>query len=367
MPTEKLKVLHVIARFNIGGTARYLGTLLPDLEVKDSDPKLLVGGVQRGEVEDSSLANLSFTRIESLGRRIDLIADTKSYFRIRRIIKEYEPHLIHSHTFKAGLLCRLMYFGIPKVHTFHSHLLTDPEFSKLQLKAIVGIEKILAIFTKKIIVTGWSVATDLLSVGVGVPNQYVSIPGESRLTDLLPREAARKNLRLGNEFTILWSARVAPVKNPRLLVQVAELMPDCKFLMAGDGIELDAISKSAPPNLIILGFVDIKDIVMAGDVFLSTSLNEGIPYSVLEAQSGFLPVVAIKAGAISEIVEDAINGYLVAPDAEEIVDKLQKLRLNSELIERMKSNLRAASSNKLPGTSFSDKHVELYREVLNRN
>ena len=367
MPTEKLKVLHVIARFNIGGTARYLGVLLPELEARNSNSKLLVGRVQQGEVEDSSLVNLNFARIESLGRRINFIADMKSYFRIRRIVKDYRPHLIHSHTFKAGMLCRLMYFRIPKVHTFHGHLLTDPEFSKHQMKAIVNIERFLAIFAKKLIVTGWSVATDLLAIGVGRPNQYVSIPGESHLSGLLQRKVARKNLGLSNEFTILWSARVVPVKNPKLLVQVAKLMPDCIFLMAGDGIELDAIIESGPHNLKILGFVDLREIITAADVFLSTSLNEGIPYSILEAQSVSLPVVAVKAGALSEIIKDGVNGYLVGPNADEIVSRIEKLRASPELIESMKSSSLATSLTNHSKTSFSERHIELYREVLSTN
>lgn len=366
MTSESMRVLHVIARMNIGGTARYLSDLLPDLNSKDINTQLAVGRVQNGEIEDSSLAQLNFTRIESLGRRISLFADINSYFKLRRAVNRYKPDVIHTHTFKAGVLCRLMYPAIPKVHTFHGHLLTDPEFSEVQRKVIVNIERVLALFTRKIVVTGAQVAVDLLSLGIGSPSKYVSIPGQIYPISSLPRGAARVNLGLGNEFTILWSARVVPVKNPKLLVQVAMMMPECRFIMAGDGVDLDSIIELAPPNLNILGFVDVKEILLAADVFLSTSLNEGIPYSILEAQSVNLPVVAVKAGALSEIIKDGVNGYLVEPHAEVIVSKIQKLMSNPELMDSMKSSSRDMSLSHQSEISFATKHVELYKEILSK-
>jgi len=351
---------------NIGGTARYLSNLLPDLNSKQVDTLLAVGRVQKGEVEDSNLANLNFSRIESLGRRISLSEDIKAYFKLRRVVKDYRPDVIHTHTFKAGILCRLMYHTIPKVHTFHGHLLTDPEFSKVQRKVIVNIERLLALLTRRIVVTGAQVATDLLSLRIGNANKYVSIPGQIYSISLLPRESARKNLGLGDKFTVLWSARVVPVKNPKLLVQVARLLPECKFIMAGDGVDLDSIIEIAPHNLKILGFVDVKDILLAADVFLSTSLNEGIPYSILEAQSINLPVIAVRAGALSEIIRDGVNGYLVNPNAEEIVSKIKNLKRSPEVVERLKSSSRDISLGKQSEISFSSKHVDLYRQVLNK-
>jgi glycosyltransferase involved in cell wall biosynthesis len=366
MPTETFKALHVIARFNIGGTARYLANLLPDLNSQNLDSKLAVGRVQEGEIEDSSLANLDSVRIESLGRRINLVADMRSYVSLRRIVKDYKPDVIHSHTFKAGMLCRLMYFNIPKVHTFHGHLLTDPEFSRFQKKAILVIEKILALFTRKLIVTGQQVAKDLLAEGVGRTNQYVSIPGQIQVVSALPRAIARKNLGLATEFTILWAARVAAVKNPKLLVEVAWMMPECTFIMAGDGIEMESIVSTAPENLRILGFVDVRGILSAADVFLSTSLNEGISYSILEAQSVGLPVVAVRAGALSELISDGVNGYLVASNPIEIVEKIRNIQTNPQLHRSMKVKAKEGVMPELESYSFTQSHLDVYREILGK-
>ncbi len=364
MPTETLRILHVIARFNIGGTARYLANLLPELESQNLDTKLAVGRVQEGEIEDSSLAKLNTVRVESLGRRINLVGDTRSYVRLRRIIREYKPDVIHSHTFKAGVLCRLMHFGIPKVHTFHGHLLTDPEFSRFQIRLIVFFERFLALFTRKLLVTGQQVATDLLAVRIGTADQYVSVPGQIQAFSALPREIARKNLGLVAEFTILWSARVAPVKNPKLLVEVARMMPECAFIMAGGGIELESIISTAPENLRILGFVEVRELLLAADVFLSTSLNEGIPYSILEAQSVGLPVVAVRAGALSELISDGVNGYLVDSNSIEIVEKIRSIQTNPQFHSSMKVPAKESVKPELEPYNFAQSHLDVYREIL---
>ena len=364
MPIEKIKVLHVIARFNIGGTARYLAYLLPNLVESNVEVLLAVGKVQEGEVEDSSLEMLNFKRVENLGRRIKLISDLKSYFELRKIVKEYKPDIINSHTFKSGLLCRLMYFHIPKVHTFHGHLLKDPEFSKLALKIIILLERILGMLTRKLVVTGTKVGTELAAVKIGQESQFTSIPGEVKLGKLKSRNAARKDLGLDTRFTVLWAARVVSVKNPKLLVEVAQLMPECNFLMAGEGIELDLMRELAPPNLKILGFIDISDVLLASDIFLSTSLNEGVPYSVMEAQSAGLPVIAVNCGALGELVVDGINGYLVEPVPTDIVGMISKLRENQELKIGMGNQSLRSQFNSANKPTFTQAYIELYKEIL---
>jgi glycosyltransferase involved in cell wall biosynthesis len=182
--------------------------------------------------------------------------------------------------------------------------------------------------------------------------------------ELIPRGAARENLNLVSEFTIIWVGRVVPVKNPKLLVEVARLMPDCKFLLAGDGIELDHIKSVKPNNLEILGFIDVREILLAGDLFLSTSLNEGIPYSILEAQSAGLPVVAVNAGALAEIVTHGHNGFLVAADLNEIVNQIRKLQYNPELLEEIMIKTKEGLSSKSVSLDFTQSHLQIYKELL---
>jgi glycosyltransferase involved in cell wall biosynthesis len=367
MHTGKIKVLHIIARFNIGGTARYLSHLLPSLNDEMFETLLVVGGVQSSEVEDSRLLDLNFTRIEPLGRRVNFVNDVRSYLAIRGVIKKFKPDVIHTHTFKAGFLGRLCFFKLPKIHTYHGHLLTDPEFSKFAIRIIVLSERLLASFTRFLVATGEQVAKDLIKVRIGKQSQYLSLPGEILPMELLSRSESRRKLGLEDEFTILWMGRVAPVKNPELLLQIAMKMPHLTFVMAGDGTLLKKIKATAPVNVKILGFVDPQEVLTAGDIFLSTSLNEGVPYSLMEAQQAGLPIVAIDCGSISELVKDGENGFLVEANVNQLVWKIQELYTKQDLLQKMGSSAKSLSQVANSGENFVLRHETLYKNILNLN
>jgi len=364
VPIETLRVLHVISRFNSGGTAQFLGTLLPQLSSEKVENLLAVGRIQLGEIEDPTLLRLNFRRVAGLGRKISFIQDLRAYFSLRTIVKDFRPQIIHSHTFKAGLLCRLMYFRTPKAHTYHGHLLDDPEFSGYRRKLIIIIERFLAMFSAILFVTGEKVAVDMIAAGVGTKEKYLSVPGQQLRMSLTARKVTRKRLGLREEFTVLWLARVAIVKNPRLLIQVAQIMPDCIFLMAGVGPELEEISKLAPSNLQVLGFVHSEEVMSAADVFLSTSANEGVPYSVMEAQFAGLPIVAVDAGAISERVKEGVNGFLVGPNPSLIRGRIEALRKDDVLRHSFGINARELAEKSLLQKSLATLHIEAYEELL---
>jgi glycosyltransferase involved in cell wall biosynthesis len=364
MHTEKPRVLHVIARFNVGGTARYLDNLLPVL-TEHFETRLAVGHVQGHEIEDSSLEKINFKRIKHLGRKINFLQDFQAYFELRRLVKQFTPQIIHSHTFKAGLLTRLMFFRIPKVHTFHGHLIGDPEFSGLALQVIISIERRLAKLTRKLITVGEQVSRDLLQVGVGKINQYISIASESRDLQFLSRRDARAKLNIHTVTPlVLWMGRMAPVKNPSLALEVARLLPRFTFLMAGGGELFDKIKNQAPSNVQLLGWVDPANVIPAADIFLSTSLNEGIPYSLLEVLSAGVPLVAVKSGSIAEIIENGINGILTSQNPSEIAAQVSDLFSNPTQRLKTAKIVHNFTSQNSAEKKMLTAHLSLYREIL---
>ena len=91
-------VLQVIARVNLGGTAKYLFTLseqLPKLGIKTI---IATGDVQSGEIEDPGLKKVDYLRVVKLWRKINLINDFKASLNLRRIILKVSPDVIHTHT-----------------------------------------------------------------------------------------------------------------------------------------------------------------------------------------------------------------------------------------------------------------------------
>jgi glycosyltransferase involved in cell wall biosynthesis len=368
MPIESPRVLHIIARLNKGGTARYLQGLIVDLEQIQVDSLLAVGHVQDNEIEDESLKTLNHARVESLGRRINPISDVLAYFELKKIVEEYQPDLIHTHTFKAGLLGRLLKTQTPIVHTFHGHLLTDPEFSGLKQRVIIAIERTLAKRSAALITVGEKVSEELLAVGIGKKEQYLSIASEIDSIDFISRDVAREKFGIAdeNQVIVIWMARLVGVKNPYLAIEVAQLLPKALFLISGGGDLYEQLKKDAPANVRVLGWQEPSEVIPAGDIFLSTSVNEGVPYSILEAQSFGLPVVSVRAGAVEEVVIDSETGFVTDADAAQLAARIQSLIRDPASRLKMGEMARTRSLEATGKKAKATAHLALYRRILSR-
>ena len=113
-----MKVLHVIARMNVGGTARYVGELVSSASDNGYEALLATGHVQGAEVEDAVVTSLPVVRVRHLGRAIAPLNDLRAFLELRRIISDVKPDVVHSHTFKAGLLARLVAGDFKRVHSY---------------------------------------------------------------------------------------------------------------------------------------------------------------------------------------------------------------------------------------------------------
>ena len=102
-----MRVLHVIARLNVGGTARYITRLAEELPKHKIETFIATGFVQGLEQEDPSAKKLKVIRIPSLGRQINPIKDHFAFKQLLEIIKEVKPDILHTHTFKAGFIGRI--------------------------------------------------------------------------------------------------------------------------------------------------------------------------------------------------------------------------------------------------------------------
>jgi glycosyltransferase involved in cell wall biosynthesis len=290
------------------------------------------------------------------------------YFELKKIVAEYQPDLIHTHTFKAGLLGRLLKSQTPVVHTFHGHLLTDPEFSGFKQRVIIGIEKVLARRSAALITVGEKVSEELLAVGIGKKEQYLSISSEIDSIDFSSRDAAREKFSIADEsqVVVVWMARLVGVKNPYLAIEVAKLLPKVLFLVSGGGNLYEQLKKDAPSNVRVLGWQEPSEVIPAGDIFLSTSVNEGVPYSILEAQSFGLPVVSVRAGAVEEVVIDSETGFVTDADAAQLAVRIQSLIRDPSMRLQMGENARKRSLEATGKKAKATAHLALYRRILSR-
>ena len=354
------KVLHVIARMNVGGTARYVSELVEAIP----DSKLATGFVQGSEVEDPSVSQLPVIRINHLGRKISLVNDYKAWRELREAVRECKPEIIHTHTFKAGIIGRLVSGTHKRIHTFHGHLFEDNSFSGLEKKIITLVEKWLAPRANVLVSVGLNVGKELREAGIGVGQKWVSIaPGVEALT-VADKADARKSIGVNQSGMLIgWMARMTSVKNPNLLLQVASRLPDVQFVMAGGGDLLETIKSNAPENVKVIGWADAATFWSAVDIAISTSDNEGMPVALIEAQLSGVPVIATNVGSNGEVIQDEETGLIASRSVDALVGAVNRFTSLPSLIRTQGDKGRDRASKEFSLEKMIRSHADLYREV----
>jgi glycosyltransferase involved in cell wall biosynthesis len=256
--------------------------------------------------------------------------------------------------------------AVPVVHTFHGHLLDDPEFSGFKSKIIVEVERKLAKNSTKLVTVGRRVADELLEQRIGHRAQYVNIPPGVIALNVTPKAQALANLNLEDtgKPIVGWIARVTGVKNPMRALEVADTLPDTHFVMAGGGDLLDQVKAAAPSNVSVIGWAEAADLFGASDIIISTSENEGMPVALIEAQLAGKPVVATDVGSVSEVILNHETGIVTNKNAGSIALALESLILDKAKRDEM-GRLAAARSQALFSVDrMINAHIELYRSIV---
>jgi glycosyltransferase involved in cell wall biosynthesis len=362
-----MRVLHVIARLNVGGTARYITQLANELPKHGIETFVATGFVQGSEAEDPSAQSIHLIRVPSMGRSIRPIKDHLARKQLDKIIQEVKPDIIHTHTFKAGYVIRMKKQSVPVIHTFHGHLLDDPEFSGFKSKVIIEVERMLAKKSAKLVTVGRRVADELLEQRIGHRSQFVNIPPGVVAVDVTPKAQAVKNLNLDDTGAPIvgWIARMTGVKNPMRALDVADALPDTRFVMAGGGDLLDQVRAVAPSNVSVIGWAEAADLFGASDIILSTSENEGMPVALIEAQMAGKPVVATDVGSVSEVILNHETGIVTNKNAGSIASAVESLILDKTTRDEMGRLATARAQALFSVDRMINAHIELYKSIVN--
>jgi glycosyltransferase involved in cell wall biosynthesis len=350
---------------NVGGTATYLLNLLEGLENSKVETKLIIGSVPSNEKEDSRVKQLNYQRIPGLSRSIAPIGDLKARRKLWEIVKDYQPDLIHCHTFKAGVLVRSKKTSIPIIHTFHGHHLYDPDYGKFARLVLNGVERKLARRSQKILTIGSRVGEELLDVGIGEKSQYQSIAPGVRVPKLSNRSKIVERFSLNPErLNVLWMGRLTRVKRPDRVIELAKRFPEVNFIIAGDGELREELEAKAAENVHFLG-VQISDLMFSlADIVLLTSDSEGMPLTLIEGQMAGVPAIATDVGSVSEIVGNEVTGFVTSTQLDQIASSLGRLLGDSMLRSTMAKNSRARAVKKFSIEKMVESHILVYEQAL---
>ena len=376
--TTPIRVMRIIARMNVGGPAVQVSGLMRRFNSVHFDHRLYTGFCAADEADylDTVATDVKATRIEGFGRRVSLGGDVKAFVSLIKEIRDFKPHIIHTHTAKAGFLGRIASVVSLqpsfRVHTFHGHLLNG-YFGAFKRRLVIIAEKVLAIFTHKLLAVGDKVRQDLLAVGIGNSKKFGLMPPGLEI-GLLPNKAESQE-SYGLSTAILQCAfigRVTQIKRPdRFLDVVAEIKRrgvELEFFMAGDGELLNScqerIAREDLPVKVLGWQSDIEKVLSAADLVVLTSDNEGTPLSLIQAGMAGLPVVTTRVGSVPEVVLDGTTGIVTSLDVQEIADALEKLANNSGLRGQMGAAAKEFTLANFGVERLVHDHQELYKKLL---
>ena len=373
-----IRVMRIIARMNVGGPAVQVSGLMRGMNSSEFDHRLYTGFCASDEADylETVARDVNAIRIEGFGRRVSLGGDLKAYLSLIKEIRSFKPHVIHSHTAKAGFLGRIasiisLHPSI-RIHTFHGHLLNG-YFGPFKRILVIFAEKILAIFTHQLLAVGDKVRQDLLAVGVGKSEKFGLMPPGLEIGKLPNKKDSQEFYGLSQQaIQCAFIGRVTQIKRPdRFLDVVSEIKERgiaIEFFMAGDGELLETCRKRITHEDLpvkVLGWQsNIEQVLSAADVVILTSDNEGTPLSLIQAGMAMLPVVTTRVGSVPEVVLDGVTGIITNLDVQEIADALEKLANSAELRAQMGASAQEFTLANFGVERLVNDHEDLYKKII---
>lgn len=402
---ERIRVARIVARLNVGGPARHCLLLADGLTERGFDTTLYTGAVDEGEATiegargDRTPGGAPIVRVPGLCVAPSPLQDARALAALVAELRRTRPHVVHTHTSKAGALGRVAaaLAGVPVVvHTFHGHVLAD-YFSPLPSALVRLAERGLARLSERIVTLSPTLRDELAGRFAITDRSRISVVPLGRdLTAFRAarRGALRRELGLSDDALLVGSVgRLVPIKRVPLLVRAFAraarqlLAPrtgaprDPHLVLAGDGpcrplIEAAAREAGLPGRIHLLGWrEDLAAIDGDLDLAALSSKNEGTPLSLIEAFAAGVPAVATRVGGVPDLftasgevgpagVELRAEGALVAAD-----DEAALAAALVHLLERPDLRASAAAAARARAEAFSAERLlsdmdGLYRELL---
>jgi len=379
----RIRVLHIITRLEPGGAQRNTLYTVEHLDRSEFEAALAWGPGDPLDEAAERIADLRLEPVRELARPVSPRRDLAALGRIRQVLRDVEPQIVHTHSSKAGILGRLAarLERVPVViHTIHGYGFTPMQPAPVRA-LFIAVEKIVGRWTDHFIAVSEQNLRLGIDLGLFGPERASVIRsgielgrfretrdvGELRRRIGVPSGAPLVT-QVGN-----FKAQKAPLDFVRMAAVVARELPETWFVMVGDGRLRPAAEELArelgvADRMVFSGWwEDVPGLLAATQVSVLSSRHEGLPRAVVESLAAGVPVVATAVDGTVEVVQDGINGRLVEPgDVAGLARGVSELLRDSDLRRRMS----AVAGDGL--AEFDIDHMvrqqeELYRCLLGRN
>lgn len=360
---DKIRICVVITRMIRGGAALVALSQAAALNPEKYEVVIITGPRDsEGDtlIERAMELGLDVRVVPALVRDVHPKKDVSALFKLFRLIRGLEPHVVHTHTSKAGILGRLAarLAGVPVIlHSPHGHIysknarIPGVEGRGARRRFFWNMEKFTNSFTDRIVTLTDKNAREQATLGLGPACKFLAVhngidPDVFAFDDSLRKKTRRELGITESAFVCGMVGRLTAEKGHGGFLDAAcvlrEKRPDARFLIVGDGPLKKDLADSCSQNgldgsVLFLGQrEDVSCLLAAMDVLVLPSLYEGLGVAALEAMAAGLPVVANNVGGVPEVVLHGKTGILVPPGRnEELARALISLASNSELAKRL--------------------------------
>ena len=394
------RIIRILNRLAVGGpvlNATYLTKYLsPSYETL-----LVVGEKEDHEQSAAYLADnlgIECVTIAGMGRSLNARADWSAYGQMKALIKSYKPDIVHTHSAKPGAIGRMAASaaGVPViVHTFHGHVFHS-YFNAFKSKVFIQTERALARRSHAIVAISTAQKRELVEDFKIAPAEKVRIVPLGFDLDRFVKDREEKRTKFRNEFGLAENeiaigiiGRLVPVKNHELFLQglhhvLSHTSKKIRAFVIGDGETRGSLEQKAqalgisfttekhhthPHPLVFTSWRSDVDVINAGlDIVALTSVNEGTPVSLIEAQAANKAIVSTRVGGIADIVEEGQTALLSdVTDSEAFCRHLLQLVEDDALRQRLGENSSSFVLQRFSYQRLVSDMDQLYQQLLNNS
>ena len=366
---EISKILYLVTQSEWGGAQRYIFDIASHLTNNQYEIAVAAGdenksrtflrGIKlRRKVRDKEGNNLFIKldekkiksyKLKNLVREINPIKDLLAYFEIKKIIKEFQPDILHLNSSKAGFIGAVAgkKLRIKKIiYTVHGFVFNEPLPAWKRLFYLIA-EKLSAKYKDKLICVSEYDRQSGIQKKIATENKFITITNGIDQLNLMDSKIAKIKLKLPENKVIIGTiANFYQTKGLIYFIQAARIVidrfPEIVFTIIGDGdlknqLESEIEKLKLTKNFILTGKINqAHNKLSAFDIYVCSSVKEGFPYSLLEAMQAGLPIVSAEVGGIPEMINNKKNGLLVKPaDPAELAQTIIYLLENKKMADQL--------------------------------
>lgn len=370
---RKTKILVCVTGAEYGGAQTNIGEILAGLSTQFEFH--IACGRPGPLVQEARQLGVEVHMLEHLAWGISPQHDARALREMRDLVGRLQPHVLHSHTSKAGIYARLLgrQAHIPVVHTAHGWSFTQGASAERRLSSWLLERAFQPLTTALICVCHHDRGSAVHRLGYAVSRVRVIYPGIADVSETSTAREAAPHLCEDGAFHVVCVARFSTQKDqPTLLCALAQLQQEgVRATFAGDGKTLPASRALADAlglhdSVHFAGAIDHRSVaalLASANLAVLTTHFEGLPIALIEAHRHGLPAVASGVGGVPEIINDDTGILTPARDSNAVADAIRRLRNDAAMHHRMGMNARSAYLARFGRDTMCNAHMHLYQEL----